>query len=560
MAFPKTYLPARPKVTSPAVQKFFAPLSCLHCSPGRSRGTLGYSLGGEDEILCSSAAAPGVMGISNVTNTTSWAENVITSLMNVGATNTASPSVAGEPLAPDASPSASPRSHAPYANHAGTFPRANGQMAVAKAARPQSTLTGLTGNGARLSKGGRAGATEEEDYDEPLYDSVASDEESNVDAISLGTKMSEGSRRSAASRVGLSVKNLSEDEKPSEGNALPTDDDSCPPAVPVEKYLALKEALTLSDTRVQQLLISNRDLKQEIALLQNMVRKLVHENVSLRKMKGIEGAPSLLGALVPHISEGEQHDDYAHIEGTENPSRASKPNQNRAQGERTPPSAPLASRSHLTVANDSGIRLSVGGVSDYDNTSPTHSCHVTSPAADRASLAADEAIGEAATTADVQVIKRNSHEYLPREEDVVRKTEKITRKIQELLLAAQDGREAAYGPCAEKIYLAVRDMAALFPERPNSVAICQALHALTGSAARLQVQCHDHALASANLSLEAPLAADGSPEPESRDLEEDDPDAMTSSTASTTAPYTQAVIQCAYEIAKAAKKLVTEFQ
>ena len=62
-------------------------------------------------------------------------------------------------------------------------------------------------------------------------------------------------------------------------------------SVPVEKYLALKEALTLSDSRVQQLLLSNRDLKQEIALLQNMVRKLMHENLSLRKMKGMDVPP-----------------------------------------------------------------------------------------------------------------------------------------------------------------------------------------------------------------------------------------------------------------------------
>ena len=65
-------------------------------------------------------------------------------------------------------------------------------------------------------------------------------------------------------------------------------DSSAEGSIPVEKYLALKEALTLSDTRVQQLLLSNRDLKQEIALLQNMVRKLMHENLSLRKMKGMD--------------------------------------------------------------------------------------------------------------------------------------------------------------------------------------------------------------------------------------------------------------------------------
>ncbi|XP_036304867.1 ARF GTPase-activating protein GIT2 isoform X17 [Pipistrellus kuhlii] len=115
---------------------------------------------------------------------------------------------------------------------------------------------------------------------------------------------------------------------------------------------------------------------------------------------------------------------------------------------------------------------------------------------------------------------------LPSTEDVIRKTEQITKNIQELLRAAQENKHDSYSPCSERIHLAVTEMAALFPKKPKSDTVKTSLHLLTSSAYRLQLEC------------KKALPGDCSP-PSDIQL------------------VTQQVIQCAYDIAKAAKQLVT---
>ncbi|XP_070256015.1 ARF GTPase-activating protein GIT2 isoform X5 [Myotis yumanensis] len=115
---------------------------------------------------------------------------------------------------------------------------------------------------------------------------------------------------------------------------------------------------------------------------------------------------------------------------------------------------------------------------------------------------------------------------LPSTEDVIRKTEQITKNIQELLRAAQENKHDSYTPCSERIHLAVTEMAALFPKKPKSDMVRTSLRLLTSSAYRLQSEC------------KKTLPGDCSP-PTDIQL------------------VTQQVIQCAYDIAKAAKQLVT---
>uniref|UniRef100_A0A8C2FVA2 G protein-coupled receptor kinase interacting ArfGAP 2a n=1 Tax=Cyprinus carpio TaxID=7962 RepID=A0A8C2FVA2_CYPCA len=115
---------------------------------------------------------------------------------------------------------------------------------------------------------------------------------------------------------------------------------------------------------------------------------------------------------------------------------------------------------------------------------------------------------------------------LPSTEDVIRKTEQITKNIQDLLRAAQENKHESFIPCAERIYVAVSEMAALFPKRPRSETVKSSLRLLTSSANRLQSECKK-----------------ASP--------------LESSTAADMQLVTQLVIQCAYDIAKAAKQLVT---
>ncbi|XP_072271496.1 ARF GTPase-activating protein GIT2 isoform X8 [Pyxicephalus adspersus] len=157
---------------------------------------------------------------------------------------------------------------------------------------------------------------------------------------------------------------------------------------------------------------------------------------------------------------------------------------------------------------------------------------------------------------------------LPSTEDVIRKTEQITKNIQELLRAAQENKHdrpferegvrrlrhslgcfstlvpwaekaslqplnlqqtdstACYTPCSERIHIAVTEMAALFPKKPKSDMVKTSLRLLTSSAYRLQTEC------------KKTLPVESSP---STDVQ----------------LVTQQVIQCAYDIAKAAKQLVT---
>ncbi|XP_035236332.1 ARF GTPase-activating protein GIT2a isoform X8 [Anguilla anguilla] len=117
---------------------------------------------------------------------------------------------------------------------------------------------------------------------------------------------------------------------------------------------------------------------------------------------------------------------------------------------------------------------------------------------------------------------------LPSTEDVIRKTEQITKNIQELLRAAQENKHESFIPCSERIHVAVTEMAALFPKKPRSETVRGSLRLLTSSAHRLQGECRKAA------------PPDSSPAP--------GPDMQL---------VTQQVIQCAYDIAKAAKQLVT---
>uniref|UniRef100_A0AAQ4RQW5 GIT ArfGAP 2 n=1 Tax=Gasterosteus aculeatus aculeatus TaxID=481459 RepID=A0AAQ4RQW5_GASAC len=114
---------------------------------------------------------------------------------------------------------------------------------------------------------------------------------------------------------------------------------------------------------------------------------------------------------------------------------------------------------------------------------------------------------------------------LPCTEDVICKTEQITKNIQELLRAAQETKHESFLLCSEKICMAVTEMAALFPKRPSSETVRGSLCLLTSSAGRLHGECQKAA--------------------------EHDP------RASDIQLVTQQVIQCAYDIAKAAKQLVT---
>ncbi|XP_046840388.1 ARF GTPase-activating protein GIT2-like [Xenia sp. Carnegie-2017] len=109
-------------------------------------------------------------------------------------------------------------------------------------------------------------------------------------------------------------------------------------------------------------------------------------------------------------------------------------------------------------------------------------------------------------------------------EEVVLCTEQITKRIQELLLAAQAGKHNSFIPCSNNILFAVKNMTSLFPENPPMIAVQAALDLMNRSTVRLEVECKNTVLPENSIDM---------------------------------AQLTQQVIQCAYDIAKAAKELVT---
>uniref|UniRef100_A0A4W5N5K9 G protein-coupled receptor kinase interacting ArfGAP 2b n=1 Tax=Hucho hucho TaxID=62062 RepID=A0A4W5N5K9_9TELE len=156
--------------------------------------------------------------------------------------------------------------------------------------------------------------------------------------------------------------------------------------------------------------------------------------------------------------------------------------------------------------------------SDYDNT-PNHTGLEESGMGRNSSWLRD------GSTAEQGEDETEADSTLPCTEDVICKTEQITKNIQELLRAAQENKRESFVPCSERIHVAVREMAILFPKCPYSDTVRGSLRLLTSSASRLHGECQK--------------ATPHNPCPSDMQL------------------VTQQVIQCAYDIAKAAKQLVT---
>ncbi|XP_034564744.1 ARF GTPase-activating protein GIT2b isoform X4 [Notolabrus celidotus] len=319
--------------------------------------------------------------------------------------------------------------------------------------------------------------SESQDNDQPDYDSVASDEDP-VQEATCGDSCNDRRTKS------------SESSDLSDG------------PITVQEFMEVKTALTASEAKIQQLLKVNCHLSEELRMMQGKLSSLQTENTTLRWQ-----APS-----------GQQH--------SQGPCGRHPPRGGRAMSMYETGSTPRQYPHRVeTARHEDGVILQpfpTNGCSlegqnlmlenDYDTT-PNHS--------------EVEEAGSPLPASDTgePVEECEEDPTLPCTEDVICKTEQITKNIQELLRAAQETKHESFLPCSEKICVAVTEMAALFPKRPSSETVRGSLCLLTSSASRLHGECQK--------------AADHSPCPADIQL------------------VTQQVIQCAYDIAKAAKQLVT---
>ncbi|XP_031712313.1 ARF GTPase-activating protein GIT2a isoform X7 [Anarrhichthys ocellatus] len=345
--------------------------------------------------------------------------------------------------------------------------------------------------------------SDSQENDQPDYDSVASDEDTDHELPS-----SHGDR----------TKSL--------------DSDLSDGAITMHEYMEVKTALSASEAKIQHLMKANNNLSDELRLMQKKLRSLQSENSSLRRH-----APT----NIYQIPSGSDYPDPSSPSALKHrqSARASRPMSMYETGSGLKPYLPKGE----TPYPEEGIptlqpfpphaskleKQSSMPESDYDNTFNDSEMD-DSGMCRRGRLRSSGWFGEGSSIPELDDLEMEADPTLPSTEDVIRKTEQITKNIQELLRAAQENKHDSFIPCSERIHVAVIEMAALFPkvwkQRPRSETARGSLRLLTSSAFRLQSECRKA------------LPSEGCPAPDMQLV-------------------TQQVIQCAYDIAKAAKQLVT---
>nr|XP_028557461.1 ARF GTPase-activating protein GIT2 isoform X10 [Podarcis muralis] len=340
-------------------------------------------------------------------------------------------------------------------------------------------------------------STECQDNDQPDYDSVASDEEVDLETSSV---------------------------KAPRQKSLDSDLSDGP--ITTQEYLQVKNALVASEMKIQQLMKVNVNLSDELRIMQKKLQTLQSENTSLRRQATTNASLTPAGSEYPDAS--------SHSSLIWRPSvRSSRPMSMYETGSAQKPYLPLAEVSYPEEHITSRLQPFPPHASklekqsslpegDYDNAVPAlepDETGISRKARQRSTFRQGEGPTSEAKDPDASP-------SLPSTEDVIRKTEQITKNIQELLRAAQENKHDSYIPCSERIHVAVTEMAALFPKKPKSELVRTSLRLLTSSAFRLHSEC-----TKALPPESCPLA----------DIQ----------------LVTQQVIQCAYDIAKAAKQLVT---
>ncbi|XP_051017675.1 ARF GTPase-activating protein GIT2 isoform X2 [Acomys russatus] len=341
-------------------------------------------------------------------------------------------------------------------------------------------------------------STESQDNDQPDYDSVASDEDTDVE-----TRASKASRQKSL------------------------DSDLSDGPVTVQEFMEVKSALVASEAKIHQLMKVNNNLSDELRIMQKKLQTLQSENSSLRKQAT---------ASAYQVQTGSDHTaTSSHSSLKRRPSaRGSRPMSMYETGSGQKPYLPMGEASH---PEESKTRLQPFPAhasrlekqnstpeSDYDNTAcDTEPDDMVSNQKGRHRSMLWPGDGSLPDTAEPHLVPSPA---LPSTEDVIRKTEQITKNIQELLRAAQESKHDSYIPCSERTHAAVTEMAALFPKKPKSDTVRSSLRLLTSSAYRLQSECRKALPGDSSLPTDVQLV-------------------------------TQQVIQCAYDIAKAAKQLVT---
>uniref|UniRef100_A0A673LDW4 ARF GTPase-activating protein GIT2-like n=1 Tax=Sinocyclocheilus rhinocerous TaxID=307959 RepID=A0A673LDW4_9TELE len=333
---------------------------------------------------------------------------------------------------------------------------------------------------------GNRHGSESSEMDQPDYDSVASDEDTEQELTS-----------------GKDERTKSSDLSDS--------------PITVQEFMEVKSALTTSEAKIQQLLKVNCHLSEELRLMQSKVSTLLNTPIFAPNDLPHRAAPRGCRAmsmyetgsgLRQYLPRGETVCPDTTLTLQPLPSNIGKgPPVTAFSSLPTFPSTLSWSWDEITQRGSTLDAQSSMPESDYDNALN----HIEMDESGASGWPGDSTVPQSENPSEGEC-----DSSLPCTEDVISKTELITKNIQELLRAAQENKLESFVTCSERILVAVTEMATLFPKRPSSETVRGSLRLLTSSASRLQGECQK-----------------------------------------ATSHDSQQVIQCAYDIAKAAKQLVT---
>uniref|UniRef100_A0A671S8N9 ARF GTPase-activating protein GIT2-like n=1 Tax=Sinocyclocheilus anshuiensis TaxID=1608454 RepID=A0A671S8N9_9TELE len=319
------------------------------------------------------------------------------------------------------------------------------------------------------------------EMDQPDYDSVASDEDTEQEPTSGKDERTKSSESSDLSDSPITV----------------------------QEFMEVKSALTASEAKIQQLLKVNCHLGEELRLMQSKLNSLQNENSTLKPPNSLARPQDL-----PHRAPPRGCRAMSMYE-TGSGLRQYHPRGETVCRDTTLTLQPLPSN---VSTSQTKSRIGCGPpVSLFPwflfllTLNPSTHRSIQSNFSRASGWPGDGTVPQSENPSEGEC-----DSSLPCTEDVISKTELITKNIQELLRAAQENKHESFVPCSERILVAVTEMATLFPKRPSSESVRGSLCLLTSSASRLQGECQK-----------------------------------------ATPHDSQQVIQCAYDIAKAAKQLVT---
>ncbi|XP_055367649.1 ARF GTPase-activating protein GIT2a isoform X2 [Betta splendens] len=286
--------------------------------------------------------------------------------------------------------------------------------------------------------------SDSQDNDQPDYDSVASDEDTDQELPS-----SKGDRTKQS-----------------------LDSDLSDGPITVQEYMEVKNALSASEAKIQQLMKANNSLSDELRLMQKKLHSLQSENTSLRRQVSTNiyqipsgsdypdpSSPSALkrrqsarasrpmsmyetgSGLKPYLSKG----DSPYPEEGIPTLQPFPPHTERGTFVTTSSSLP-SFPSTLSWSKDESTqkaskleKQSSMPESDYDNTF-NESEMDDSGLCRRVRLRSSGWLGEGSSIPELDDLEVEPDPTLPSTEDVIRKTEQITKNIQDLLRAAQENK------------------------------------------------------------------------------------------------------------------------